>query len=373
MVVNVVRIDLGNCPSFTAGMAASALLQSKLSYPPATQFMRRAIFEKMFSFSHWYEEQCNDRIGAVSTTTHSTLVDIVCFLKSRNKAKESIRKEIKAILPAYDDEIIDTLISLSARLWTMCCIGEIKQCLTLGQTLTWQDGSLPQLLASRFSTCLAVKEDVVLPKSFNAMSCEKVAGIRIRWTSNLLDHLKMTDEDQTVHIFHHAAFLELHKRVSRSASSSFHCHIWVKTHSSSETFPAGFLEETINTIALLLPRNNNRVRRWYQRRTDDLSLDPSAAECKPLSSSARRMRHFPYWGDRLSILKQAFDESEPRTLFQWWHDDRKRVQWYTFWVAILALFLTVTLGTVQCAASIVQAWASVKALKQLPSQSTKPG
>lgn len=67
-------------------------------------------------------------------------------------------------------------------------------------------------------------------------------------------------------------------------------------------------------------------------------------------------------GDRVSILKQAFDDSEPKSISQWWYDDRKRVQWYTFWIAALVLLLTVIFGLVQSVASVVQAWASVKGL-----------
>lgn len=367
-------------------MAASALLQKKLSDPPATPLLRRTILDKMFSihiyqqeyqenqcsyaayFSHWYEEHCNDRTGAISMTTHSILLDIVRLVRDGNEDRESIQSKVKATLPTYSEESINVLISLAARLWTMSCIGEIRQCLTLGQTLTWQQNSLSQLLSSRFAPNPASKEDVVLLKSFHALSCEKVAGIKICWTSNILDHLKMTDDDRTVHIFHHTAFLELHKRVSRSVGSCpSSAAFGLRGTSSSDTFPAGFLEETVDTLALLLPRNRRRVKTWYRRKANDLGLDPSAAECRPLGSSARRTTHFPHWGDRISILKQAFDESEPRTLAQWWHDDRKRVQWYTFWVAILALLLTVTLGILQCAASIVQAWASVKALHHVPS------
>jgi hypothetical protein len=41
---------------------------------------------------------------------------------------------------------------------------------------------------------------------------------------------------------------------------------------------------------------------------------------------------------------------------------RKRVQWYTFWVAVLVLLLTIVFGLIQSVSSVVQAWASVKAL-----------
>ena len=62
------------------------------------------------------------------------------------------------------------------------------------------------------------------------------------------------------------------------------------------------------------------------------------------------------------VLKQAFDVSEPHKLSLWWHDDRKKVQWYTFWIAALVLILTIVFGLIQSAAAVVQAWVLVKAL-----------
>ena len=68
----------------------------------------------------------------------------------------------------------------------------------------------------------------------------------------------------------------------------------------------------------------------------------------------RQIRNFRYWRDRLIVLKQAFDDSEPHTVSQWWQDDRKKVQWYTFWVAILVLIITTFLGVVQCVEGVLQ-------------------
>jgi hypothetical protein len=62
----------------------------------------------------------------------------------------------------------------------------------------------------------------------------------------------------------------------------------------------------------------------------------------------RRIEKFEFWQERLVILKQAFDEAEPRTIMQWWCDRRRRVQWYTFWVAGLILLLTILFGVIQC-------------------------
>jgi hypothetical protein len=123
-----------------------------------------------------------------------------------------------------------------------------------------------------------------------------------------------------------------------------------------------FIEETLDTITLLLPQDNTTSNRWFEERREELGLDPAARTHGHLNASSRRLHKFKHWGERLFILKQAFDESEPKSVSQWWYDDRKRVQWYTFWIAVLVLLLTIIFGLVQSVASVVQAWASVKAL-----------
>lgn len=54
------------------------------------------------------------------------------------------------------------------------------------------------------------------------------------------------------------------------------------------------------------------------------SLDPIARECGQLKVKERQTENFEYWHDQLVILKQAFDEAEPRNIKQWWHDRRKK-------------------------------------------------
>jgi hypothetical protein len=123
-----------------------------------------------------------------------------------------------------------------------------------------------------------------------------------------------------------------------------------------------FIEETLDTIALLLPQDNATSNHWFEQRRKDLGLDPAARTNGHLNASSRQIHKFKHWGDRLSILKKAFDDSEPKSVSQWWYDDRKRVQWYTFWIAVLVLLLTIVFGLIQSVSSVVQAWASVKAL-----------
>lgn len=62
------------------------------------------------------------------------------------------------------------------------------------------------------------------------------------------------------------------------------------------------------------------------------------------------------------MLKQVFDEAQPKTLTQWWYDRRNGVQWYTFWVAAFVLLLTIVFGLIQSIEGAIQVYASLKAL-----------
>jgi hypothetical protein len=133
----------------------------------------------------------------------------------------------------------------------------------------------------------------------------------------------------------------------------------VRTNNESkgiQVCPPGLLEETLLTLALLLPQHDAATTKWYQKHQRKLGLDITAAKCGQLSSEDRQIKRFRYWHDRLVILKQVFDDTEPSTVKQWWRDRRKRVQWYTFWVAAMVLALTVRFGLVQCVEGGLQVW-----------------
>lgn len=130
--------------------------------------------------------------------------------------------------------------------------------------------------------------------------------------------------------------------------------------------PDGLAEETLRTLALLFPQSKfkgssrwSKERQWFNNLAADFrpcSVDPRLIMCGNLRTEMRQLEHFTYWRDRLVILKQAYDDATPRTLFQWWHDRRSGERWYTFWVAVLVLLITTTLGFVQCVESALQVY-----------------
>ena len=143
--------------------------------------------------------------------------------------------------------------------------------------------------------------------------------------------------------------------------SSFHVSEHAAKHSNSTILRADLVEETILTLRLLIP-NDSRSQRWFKKKQRQLHLDRRAGSYTSLSTSARQIDNFHYWRDRLAVLKQTFDESEPQTIWSWWYDDRKKVQWYTFWVAVLVLVLTIVFGLIQSISSALQAWAAIKSI-----------
>lgn len=126
----------------------------------------------------------------------------------------------------------------------------------------------------------------------------------------------------------------------------------------SSVLPDDVRQETLDTLALLFPQTEKAVRKCFKRwqSIEGGRIDPELMKCGSLRAEARQVKRFYYWRDRLIVLKQVFDDAEPKTLSQWWYDRRKRVQWSTFWVAMLVLLLTVFFGMVQSIEGGLQAY-----------------
>ncbi|KAH8653128.1 hypothetical protein BGZ60DRAFT_473333 [Tricladium varicosporioides] len=218
----------------------------------------------------------------------------------------------------------------------MVHIGNVQRGVTGQTALLWQEGSLKDCISIHFQHQRVLTDLVKFEKIFNARNIERIAGVVIRWTPNLIDHLKLIEDgrEPVLNIFHHAAFLNYHRK--------------------GDFFPSGFIDETIRTLALLLPTHDKDSRKWFKKQQTKLRLDLNAINCGHLKLEERQIDHFNFWHDRLVILKQFFDDSSPRTIKQWWFDDRKRVQW--FWVAILLVACTLLFGLIQCLEGGWQIW-----------------
>ena len=89
-------------------------------------------------------------------------------------------------------------------------------------------------------------------------------------------------------------------------------------------------------------------------------------------TASRRVADYNFWKERLVILEDEFNNAEPRTLVYWWRDKRKRKQWYTFFLAVLALTLAALFGSGGVAVAGYSAWAAGKKSPSANDTKNKP-
>lgn len=315
-------------------------------------------------FNDWWDihyQQCQRQ---VSVSSYKGLLKIIEYLRNPQATRSSIRAALFKEFPdqeSADDAQLDGSIVLAARLFLMLSIGVIKFSSPPGQLVPWTETTIPAALGVAFPYPSGLPQECSrIPKVFTAANLDIIAGIKVCWTSNLADHLSMKEDESSVMLFHHVSFLKLHREAKLLVTVREVDMFPLINY--SDILSLDLIEETLSTLALLLPSRDQRTTKWLKKKARQFELDPLVASCGHLPPRIRRIEHFKYWRDRLIILKQAFDDSEPDTVSQWWYDDRKKVQWYTFWVAALVLLLTVVIGMIQCVVGVLQAWIAFKGL-----------
>ncbi|KAH7120442.1 hypothetical protein B0J13DRAFT_457122 [Dactylonectria estremocensis] len=229
-------------------------------------------------------------------------------------------------------------------------IGQSQIGLSGRTPIRWGASLLKTALAEHFTPQRTLDVDnPKFKKLFTGRNLSRVGGLQIIWTTNLADHLRLIDDSQTVFIFHCTSFLHFQACLKNSP------------------FPGGFIKETLQTLALLFPSTDKATKSWLQAQRKHVeydNIDPTLGRCGVVRAHDRRFERFSFWHDRLVILKQAFDESQPKTLSQWWFDRRNRVQWYTFWVAVLVFVMTMVFGIIQSLEGALQVYLSYTSLQQ---------
>ena len=302
----------------------------------------RSFFDRLDSFCRLATHR-NREIGQIS---YSQLYVIAAKTQSSHRIREDMIAWITSeVLESADSYLASILLDLTASVCSLTSIGKFPGDISYDEPVEWENGkALHTVISSVFSPS-ETRETVKLPQSFTAANLEKIAGIQVRWTNNLADHLLLRDDDTKVMIYHQVSALQLHK------------------YSQTSVISPDLADETIRSISLLVPPVLGELNPWFRKEQQKHNLDAQAGLCDRLNSSDRQINNFPFWRDRLVLLKRTYDETEPKTLAQLWWDDRKKTQWFTFWVAVLVFIMTVFFGVIQSVASIVQAWASVKSLK----------
>ncbi|EPS31293.1 hypothetical protein PDE_06248 [Penicillium oxalicum 114-2] len=252
------------------------------------------------------------------------LIDFIKFVKAnvhytKSKLIQAVETHYAEIGPAIP------AIAVAVHLWLFISIED------------WDDKrTLEQYIQSFFQKFSGFSDASPFLLTFNIDNLRKVGGFQIGWTERLEDHLSLSLEDghKELKIFHMSSFLDLYRN-SRDRP----------------VFPPGFLEETARTLSLLIPRSNLKCQRWVQKCCQKVAIDLEAGQLPPTS---RDIASFPFWSRQLLELREEFDRTEPTTLRQWIVDKRKPNQRYTFWIAVIALFLALLFGLIQSVTGIIQ-------------------
>lgn len=168
------------------------------------------------SYFEYYRKVVDNCPPSCTVRTHRKIVSLVGLLKQPGRSRSSIEVALRQTIPATDAEDSDFIVaeainvamSLLLMIPTETTTSVGKRITVSGNTkLLWADETLTELINNEFPLSDSMKETVKLERIFNARNIERIAGIEVRWTSNLADHLRMRDDDTAVEVFHYASFL----------------------------------------------------------------------------------------------------------------------------------------------------------------------
>ena len=279
------------------------------------------------SYLHHYEESCLYVPILLADCTHEH------FCKAAQQLQKGTRESCEAA--------IEPLLPPTSQNHEAAkeCINFIGKAILLIDVLGWgADETLSDFIIRVIALDSKQEDHYRMPLYFNARTFAKVAGIKILWTRDLLSHLEMGSNDSTLSVFHNAKVLQLYEQSSLKS-----------------IFPDEFVDETRRTLSLMLPVADKASVKWFGSEQRRLGLDITAGDCRHLRTTQRNIQDFNFWRDRLIITKEAFDTSQPSGLLQFWRDDRNRVQWWTFWIAVTVFLLTLV-GVVESALQVYKAY-----------------
>lgn len=171
-----------------------------------------------YYFDTYYSPRCQHfaREGGrhISARTHSDIAQIASWIlqdQSRDDIRSRLLDQITEQGPT--EKAIETSIDMCASLLGMVECGKQEFVFSGRNPILWAGGSLRDCLAQRFpaQTTLDAR-NLRLTKGFTGRSLSRIGGIKIKWTTNLVDHLLLTDDDQAVFIFQSPSFLMMQKQ-----------------------------------------------------------------------------------------------------------------------------------------------------------------
>ncbi|KAF2736404.1 hypothetical protein EJ04DRAFT_511071 [Polyplosphaeria fusca] len=276
----------------------------------------------------------------------SLLSDVSDMRTNRDMTRGALTLEIqKRYLNTLETDVARSM-ELAARLWLG--LNVCSRHLSIGprngrdSLVDWPDTqSLDEMIAAQFKRRGQVSPDnTSLDDSFTAANLKNICRLRIRWTDNLVDHLKLEGPrgQRSLTIYRHKLSLINHRKGP-----------------DPTMIPADILDEALRTLDLLFPFGDPNT---------DAFLDEEGIQFRIVAFAelprATETDDFYYWRKNLVALSSLLN-GPPETIAQTLLDTRNLAQFATLWVAIFGVFLlTILFGILSTVYSVKQYRVAVK-------------
>jgi hypothetical protein len=168
------------------------------------------------AYWNFYTKQCDyalhDAGLHMQARTHEDILEVARLLKA-GRTRSEIRDVLRLKFTKQhnnEDELMDRSINLAAKLLLMIDFDDVPYSFSGRQRLQWDTDTLKACLQAYFNDPPALgHEGVKFQRVFHAMNLERIAGVQVIPTNNLLDHLRLTHDDTRLHVFNHISFLRL--------------------------------------------------------------------------------------------------------------------------------------------------------------------
>ncbi|KAF4469445.1 hypothetical protein FALBO_3652 [Fusarium albosuccineum] len=271
-----------------------------------------------------------------AVTTLRDIISIVDKLRGSPDATfTQVRTLLQPIWPGATQRSLAFSIELSARLWTMVKVRHLMPADPYQRqtSIPWPDTVSLRAVLRRHFTGQTTTSTAKFSEYLTFYDIETMAGISVEWTNNLATHLTM--KGSVIYVFHCISAL---RRMRESTTTSLF-------------LPHDLLDETLATIALLAPLGKDSCCAWLADEIRRGVVDKSIVHRDGASLDKAR---YVFWQERLSVIEETFDKSKPTNISQWWYDRRDMQQWWTIWLVITGLALTLLFGFVQCVTGVLQ-------------------
>ncbi|KAF2023646.1 hypothetical protein EK21DRAFT_80376, partial [Setomelanomma holmii] len=275
-----------------------------------------------------------------------TFAIIQTIRDGRDKPLSDILHQLSLHFLNFDPPTIRRSLELSLRLWLTISIPSsdihVGPVFAGERSIEWDANiSLDTLLRPYFISYERLDtptSHIKIDPAFTVAYLVNTCGLRLRWTDNIAEHLKLDLGRVSLTVYRHKICLIYHLN-------------------DQQSFPISgdLLEEMLDTVNLLFPFGDAATKQLLSKEGQRSMY--SLGSCN--RSRKIELNRYRYFREELEHLIDFFQGS-PRTWKQLAFDRRNKLEWSAFWVGVMGTILAlVSLISLPC--TIIQTIYSIKA------------